>query len=136
MMRRLLPLFLVVLGACAADEPPLVATDVVIKAPMPGMEMSAGYLTLHNNTDAGITISKVSSPQFGAVEMHETRIENDISRMVALGELTVPAGSSVAFEPGGKHLMLMRPVDDLGSVTLDFYAGDDVVLTLATTVER
>ncbi len=135
-MRKFLPVLLLVLGACVADEPPLAATDVRIKAPMPGMRMSAGYLTLRNNTAAAITISKVSSPQFESVEMHETRIENDVSRMVALGELTIAAGSSVAFEPGGKHLMLMRPVDDLDAVTLDFHVGDDVILTLATTVER
>jgi copper(I)-binding protein len=135
-MLRVFLILMLALGACTADEPPLVATDVVIKAPMPGMKMSAGYLTLSNNTDADITITKVTSPQFGAVEMHETRLENDVSRMVALDQLTIPAGSSVTFEPGGKHLMLMRPDDPLDAVTLDFHAGGDVVLTLATTVRR
>lgn len=135
-MRKLLSVLFLTLGACATDEAPLVATDVVIKAPIPGMSMSAGYLTLHNNTDAAITITKVSSPQFGSVEMHETRIEDDVSRMVALGEVTIAADSAVSFEPGGKHLMLMRPAADLDAVTLDFYAGDDVILTLAARVER
>jgi copper(I)-binding protein len=124
------------LGACAADEAPLVATDVVIRAPMPGMKMSAGYLTLRNNSDADITLTKVTSPQFGAVEMHETRVEGEVSRMVALDAITVPAGSTVSFEPGGKHLMLMRPSDELDTVTLEFYAGPDVVFTLATTARR
>lgn len=135
-MRRSFSLLLFILAACAADEAPLVATDIVIKAPMPGMRISAGYLTLHNNSDAAITITKISSPQFGAIEMHETRIEDNVSRMVALAELTIAAGSAVSLEPGGKHLMLMRPADDLDVVTLDFHAGEDVILTLATKVER
>jgi copper(I)-binding protein len=136
MMRRSFSLLLFILTACAADEAPLVATDIVIKAPMPGMRISAGYLTLHNNSDAAITITKISSPQFGANEMHETRIEDNVSRMVALAEVTIAAGSAVSLEPGGKHLMLMRPADDLDVVTLDFHAGEDVILTLATKVER
>jgi copper(I)-binding protein len=135
-MRKILTVLLLTLGACAADEAPLVATDVVVKAPMPGRSMSAGYLTLRNNAETAITITRVTSPQFGSVEMHETRIEDDVSRMAALDEVTIPAGSSVSFQPGGKHLMLMRPVGQLDAVTLDFYAGDDIVLTLATTVRR
>jgi copper(I)-binding protein len=135
-MRRFFSILILTLAACAADEAPLVATDVVIKAPMPGMQMSAGYLTLSNSSDAAITITKVSSPQFGAIEMHETRIEDNVSRMVALAEVKIAAGSAVSFEPGGKHLMLMRPIEDLDVVTLDFHAGEDVILTLAAKVER
>ena len=135
-MQKILIAALLALGACAADETPLVATDVEIRAPMPGMKMSAGYLTLRNNSDADITITKVTSPQFGAVELHETRIEGEVSRMVALDAVTVPAGSTVSFAPGGKHLMLMRPSDDLDAVTLEFYAGPDLVLTLATAARR
>ena len=135
-MPKILIAVLLALGACAADETPLVATDVVIRAPMPGMNMSAGYLTLRNNSDADITITKVTSPQFAAVEMHETRVEGEVSRMVELEAVTVPAGSAVAFEPGGKHLMLMRPPDELDAVTLEFYAGPDIVLTLATSARR
>ena len=135
-MRKMLTVLLLTLGACTADEAPLVATEVIINAPVPGRSMSAGYLTLRNNAGTPITITRVTSPQFGSVEMHETRIEDDVSRMVALDEVTIPAGSSVSFQPGGKHLMLMRPVDALDAVTLEFYAGDDVVLTLSTTVRR
>lgn len=135
-MRNYLILLMLALGACAAEEAPLVASDVMIKAPMPGMNMSVGYLRLRNNTATPITLTNVTSPQFESVEMHETRIEDDVSRMVALGQLTIPARSTVIFEPGGKHLMLMRPVDESPTVTLDFYAGADIVLTIAAGVER
>jgi copper(I)-binding protein len=54
--------------------------------------------------------------------------------MRGLGDLVLAPGSSVEFQPGGKHLMLMRPIEDLTSVTLDFHAGDDVVLSINVAV--
>ncbi len=127
---------LLVVAGCSSNEAPLVATDVVINAPLPGMKMSAGYLTLHNNTSEAITITGVSSPQFGSVEMHETVTRDGISRMVALDEVTVPAGQSVSFEPGARHLMLMRPDGELTAVSLEFYSGPDRVLAVDAAVAR
>lgn len=116
--------------ACSDARAPLVASEVDIRQPMPGMQMSAGYLTLTNNSDESITISHVSSPQFEAVELHETIVENEISRMVRLTAVTIEPASSVAFEPGGKHLMLMRRVGEADTVRLDFHSGETVVLTV------
>jgi len=109
---------------------------VVINAPPPDMKMSAGYLTLQNNTAEPITITRVSSPQFGAVEMHETVLRDGISRMIALEEVQIPAGGSVRFEPGAKHLMLMRPAGELAAVSLEFYSDADMLLAVETTVVR
>ena len=97
---------------------------------MPGMQMTAGYLTFSNNSSQAITLTHVTSPQFGAVEMHESVVEDGMARMYPLGDLTILAGTSVKFEPGGKHLMLMRPVDEFDTVMLEFYADEAVVLTL------
>jgi len=135
-MRNSLILSLLIIGACTLNQSPLVATDVRITAPVAGMIMSAGYMTLRNNTDQPIAITRVASPQFGSIEIHETRIEAQVSRMVALEELVIPARSTVSLEPGGKHLMLMQPSDRRDTVTLNFYAGADIVLTLDATVEQ
>lgn len=119
------------LAACGGAAPPIVASDVEIRPPMPGMQMSAGYLTLRNNSSEDITIDRVTSPQFGQVEMHETVIEGGIAKMSALGRLVLPAGAAVEFKPGGKHLMLMRPGDNLDRVTLEFYSADTIVLSIS-----
>lgn len=131
MIRALVLAILVLLTACSNEAPPLVASDVVVKRPLPGMQMSAGYLTLRNNSGESITIDQVTSPQFGNVEMHETVIENGVAKMVALEPVVLSAGSSVEFEPGGKHLMLMRPVEDLGTVTLEFHSAGTIVLSVS-----
>jgi copper(I)-binding protein len=67
--------------------------------------------------------------------MHETVIEDGIASMSALGTVVVPAGSSVEFSPGGKHLMLMRPDENPDLVTLQFYSGDTIVLTISVPLE-
>jgi copper(I)-binding protein len=92
--------------------------------------MTAGYLTLSNNSAQAITITHVTSNEYASVEMHESVIEDGVARMYPLRDLTLPAGKSVTFEPGGKHLMLMRPGDDNDFVTLEFYAGESAVLTI------
>ncbi len=130
---RVALLFVVVglLAACSVEKTPLVATDVDISRPIPGMQMTAAYFTLTNNTTQPIKITRVTSPEFESVEMHESVLEDGMTRMYALGDLTILAGAIVNFEPGGKHLMLMRPITDVDTVTLEFYAGKAIVLTVA-----
>jgi copper(I)-binding protein len=133
-MKRLVLCLVLFIGACSSDTAPLTISDVVIRKPVPGMQMSAGYFNMTNHTSETVVITTVTSPQFDSVEMHETVIEDSVARMRGLGDLVLAPGSSVEFQPGGKHLMLMRPIEDLTSVTLDFHAGDDVVLSINVAV--
>jgi copper(I)-binding protein len=117
------------LGACSNDAmPPLVATDIEITEALPGKNMSAGYLSLTNNTDLAITLSRVVSPEFELVEIHESLIENGISKMRRIPLLTIPANATVTLERGGKHLMLMRQTVAAQRVTLNFHSGDTLLL--------
>jgi len=118
------------LGACSNHEAPLTISDAAVSRPKPGMQMTAGYFTLTNHTPQEIVITEVRSPQFGSVQMHETVIDDGIARMVELDDLVLRAGSTVVFQPGGKHLMLMQAVESPDNVTLDFFAGDSIVLSV------
>jgi len=129
-MRIFILLLALFLSACGAPEPPLVVSQLEISKPMPGMQMSAGYFVITNNTDESTRITSVSSPQFEAVEVHETTISDGVSRMRELEALVVPAQSSVVLERGGKHLMLMRPRDLQDSVSLQFFSDDLPVLSV------
>ena len=120
------------LAACAESRAPLTVSNVTVTQPVPGMAMSAGYLELTNNSSRSISITHVTSPQFASVEMHETVIENLVARMIALGTLTLQAGETVIFKPGGKHLMLMRPSDNIESVTLRFFDDESLLLSITT----
>ena len=129
-MRISILLLAMLLSACGAPEAPLVISELEITKPMPGMKMSAGFLVITNQTNETARITRVSSPQFEAVEIHETTISDGISRMRELKALEVPGQSSVVLERGGKHLMLMRPRDLQDSVTLQFFSGELPLLTV------
>ncbi len=120
------------LAGCSVERAPLVANDVVVAKPLPGTTMSAGYLTLTNNTTQAITITRVSSPEFASVKMHESVLEDGMARMYALGEVTILPGRTIEFARGGKHLMLMHPLDNIESMTLEFYAGKAMLLSVNT----
>jgi copper(I)-binding protein len=82
----------------------------------------AGYATLTNHCQNAATVTSVDSPDFEMAMIHETVIENGISKMRHRHSLVVPANGSVSFSPGGLHLMLMMPARDLK-------AGDQVKMT-------
>lgn len=93
----------------------------VAEAP-PVVGINAGYLEIDNGTSSPVTLTQVSSTDFSRVEIHRSIIKNGMARMTAAGPVTVAAGSSMRFEPGGYHLMLFQAVRPL-------HAGDQVRLT-------
>lgn len=124
------------LAACDMEsQPPLVANDVIVTTPMPGMKMSAAYMSLTNNSDQALHVSRVTSPQYGSVELHETKMKNGISRMRALPGLDISAGATVTLQRGAKHLMLTHPAGDSDTVTLNFFDGDNLLLAVDATLE-
>jgi hypothetical protein len=133
MKRLFIALAVLALAAgCGGQEgPPVVATDVVVTAPGAGMPMAAGYLQISNQSGGNIRITRVSSPEYGSVEMHETFVEDGIARMRAIPALEIADGETVVFERGGKHLMLMQPVGEPRTITLNFYSGDVLLLSVS-----
>lgn len=134
-MRRwvILMLALSVLACSGERGAPLSVADIRITRPLPGTSMSAGYFLLQNDSSGDIVVTAVDSPQFARVDMHETVIDDDVSRMRRIDQLHVDAGERVRFEPGGKHLMLIEPQDSLQAVTLNFYSGGTLLLSVNTT---
>ena len=135
-MRLFLVLAAMLIGACGAEpQPPLVATELVVTRPMPGTGMSAAYLSLTNNTEATIRITRVTSAQYGSVQLHESILENGIARMRAIPELEIRAGETLTLQRGGKHLMLMRPTGPADVVSLQFFDDDNLVLSVDAAFE-
>ena len=122
-------------SACGSEpQPPLVATQIVIIEPMPGKQMTAGYLSLTNHSNALISITSVSSPEFESVEIHESLLDDGVAKMRRIPELSIPANTTVALERGGKHLMLMRPTGTPTQVTVNFQSGDTTLLSVRAPV--
>ena len=98
--------------------------------------MSAGYLSISNNSDDLVSISRVESPQFGSVQFHESVLEDGIAKMRPLDGLRIPAQSTLTLERGGKHLMLMQPSATSGQVSLIFYSGEFMILAVTAPLSK
>lgn len=123
---------MLVLAACSEQSgPPVVASNIVVTAPAAGMPMAAAYLDITNQSGSAIRITSVTSPDYELVEMHETTIEDGVARMRAIPALAIEDGETVTFERGGKHLMLMRPLDSPDIVTLNFYSENLLLLSVS-----
>ena len=88
--------------------------DAWVRATPPGVKVTAGFGRLVNHMDAKLEIRAYTSPAYGDVSLHETVIEDGISRMREVPILSIPAGDEVELAPGGYHLMLMMPTQSSG----------------------
>ncbi len=84
-----------------------------VRAAPPGAASLAGYLVLRNPCAAPVEVVDVESKDFGMPMIHRTVEEGGMSRMRPAGKLVLAPGDSLRFEPGGLHLMLMRPLRPL-----------------------
>ena len=84
---------------------------------------SAVYLVIINNGDQADTLVGASTDVAKGIEMHETRINNNIAEMIPLTRLDIPAGGRIEFKPEGYHVMLT-------GLTRELKVGETVKLTL------
>lgn len=96
------------LPACARDCLPQVKDGWIRLVPA-GMPMHAGFGRIDNACPMPATIVSASSPAYGSVEIHESKVVDGINRMRQLMELRITAEGAAALKPGGLHLMLMQP---------------------------
>lgn len=112
--------------------------DAWIAEPPPGAAAAAGYLTLDNPGRAPRVLVGATSPACERVELHRTRVVEGVARMEPLEQLEVPPGGSVRLEPGGAHLMLMRPkpLEAGAIVPLELRLADGTRVQLELPVRR
>jgi hypothetical protein len=104
-----------------------VAADVAVRDPWiaeapPGAMTAAAFMVLENDGAEPRSAVRAESPACERIEFHRSQVEGGIARMLEQKSLTVPAGGSLALEPGATHMMLIRPAA--------LRAGDRVRITL------
>ena len=98
-------------------------SDAWVRLPPPAANVAAGYVQLHNGGGEDRLLS-AASPAFAEVQIHAMRMDGEVMRMQALPDgLALPEGQTVALQPGGYHLMLLKPRRPLS-------AGQTVRVTL------
>ncbi len=108
-MSRLLAIIAALLGLSlltgCGDGPTLRITDAEVRvSPVEG-NPAVGYFTIVGGPE-DVSLRNVVSDSAVRIELHETMEMDGMSTMQALKEVPVPAGETVKFEPGGKHIMI------------------------------
>lgn len=65
------------------------------------------YVTFDNQSDDDERLVGASVDFAAAVELHTTEMDNGVMRMRQVQGIDLPAGETVALEPGGYHIMLI-----------------------------
>jgi len=92
---------------------------------------AAGYFTLGNDGATPLVLVGAASPGCGMLMLHRSDNAGGVEQMAMVPSIPVPAHGSVAFAPGGYHLMCLSPAPSLRHgttvpVTLKFADGDSV----------
>jgi periplasmic copper chaperone A len=107
--------------------PGLELSQAWIREAPPGARVMAGYFQARNTGDQALTLDGVSGADFGAAEIHRSAVHDGQTRMLRDQSVTLAPGESAAFEPGGLHLMLWRPLRPLAAdehVDLQLHCGE------------
>lgn len=142
MTRRLALVLLALVGAlvaCGDDggratgegTPSIMVARAFI--PTPAGANGALYFDIANEGDGADRLVAASTDVADEAELHETTTSDDgLMRMEALDEVEVPAGETVTFEPGGRHVMLLGVEElaegDTVEVVLTFEESGDIVV--------
>jgi len=95
--------------------------DAWVRATVPGQPSTGAFMRITSSDDAKLLEAK--SPVAKIVQIHQSKMDNDVMSMQPVEFVPLPAGKTVAIEPEGYHVML---IDLVGQVK----EGDEVPLTL------
>ena len=102
---------------------------------------TAAYMEITNRGRGEVTLIRVESELAPMIQIHETRIENDVASMQQLEDgLVIPAGDTIKLAPGGVHVMLMNLPDAVeedtrAEITLVFDNGATIVVDAPVLLE-
>ncbi len=134
--------------ATASDESPvgtarigdLVLTQAWTRQTPPRAIAGGGYLTIANEGREDDVLIGGSVDFADRVEIHAMSVTDGVMRMAGLPDgLPIPAGETVALEPGGYHVMFMAIAEtpragETVPVTLTFARTGDVTVIMPVSV--
>jgi len=96
----------------------------------------AFYVTIRNTGATDDTLTAITTPVSDKPMLHETVVKDGVASMPHAMAIPVPAGSTMALEPGGYHGMLMGLTKvlkegEIYPVTLTFREAGDVTVPVA-----
>jgi copper(I)-binding protein len=128
----LIELFLV---ACTSGDQGGIAIEGVWGRPSPSSASNAAfYMTIENTGQEPDSLFEAAIDICRATELHISNIDDaGVMSMQQVQQIDIPAGETVALEPGGLHVMCIdRQADltpgDLLSISLSFTQAGEIVV--------
>jgi periplasmic copper chaperone A len=123
------------LAAAPASAAGVVVRDAWIRA-LPAHLPAAGYFTLKNAGPKEAVLTSASTKACGMLMLHKSTNSGGMGSMEDVGSVSVPAGGTISFSPGGYHLMCMDPSPAIApggsvQVTLHFADGSQTSASFA-----
>ncbi len=106
--------------------------DATIRVLPPGVKNTAVYFSIENTASTDRQLVDVSTNVASNSELHAHIMDGEMMRMEKQSSITVPAGETVKFKPGGYHVMVFgldKPlsVGQQVEVTLHTQDGQTIV---------
>jgi hypothetical protein len=119
---------------------PALASDVQVSdawfRALPAHVPAGGYFTLHNSGTGVVVLTGAQTSACAMLMLHRSTQSGGMSSMEDVASVPVAPGATVAFAPGGYHLMCMDPTAAMTpgrtvAVTLKFSGGSSAVANFA-----
>ncbi len=140
-MKRLLLLLIPALISFQGFAAEFAVGDLVIKHPWarptpPVADAGAAYFIVDNSRGADDRLLSAEADISQRVELHTHLMEGDVMMMRKVDTIEMPAGQTVALQPGGLHIMfigLQAPLveGDRFPLTLNFEKAGAVIVEVA-----
>jgi periplasmic copper chaperone A len=91
---------------CTASAQGIRVVDAWSRPTPPGIDVGVAYFTIRNE-GKGDRLLRVSSSVAKRAELHASSVKNGVVRMEGLDSVDVASGAPTAFEPSGRHVMLV-----------------------------
>ena len=115
-------------------------TDPFVPMAPKGVMAHAAYMQVTNTGDTTRRLIGVAAPDYAMAHIHLSSEKDGVATMTAMGQLDIKPGQTVTLEPGGLHVMLMKPSIPLAlgeAVSFDLqFANGDTVAVSAEVVTR
>jgi copper(I)-binding protein len=132
-----LPLFALAVPALAAPPATVMVSGCWVRS-MPRDIPSGGYFELMNLSDNPVDVVGVGTDAFVISMLHQSLSNGSTSKMVMVDKATVPANGTLAFAPGGYHVMFekaRKPLVVGSTIYMTFKFGDGSTVQAPCTVK-
>lgn len=111
--------------------------DAYVRGLPPTQRTTAAFFTVLNNSDKSVELMAGSSDAAERLEIHNHQHRNGMMLMQEQASVSIGAGESVVFAPGGYHLMLVnltRPVRDGEQLSFSLKTGEGDEITVVAPI--